>query len=655
MSGIGGVLRFDGAPIARRDLERMANSLRPHGPDRAEVMVAGSIGLVHVLMRMTPEDQLDRQPWRGASGAVITADVRLDNRDYVLARLSVAPQEAMAWPDSRVVLAAWEKLGDAVWPILRGPFAVAIWDPRSRALTLARDHIGLNVVMWHKNERFFAFATLPKGLFALPDVPRELSEEKFADFLVLNHADHATTIYRDIFRIPPAQVATVKSDGAVTLRRYWSAADIKPVRLSSDAAYTDGLRDVLDRAVRRQMRSAHPLGCYLTGGLDSSAVAALAARALAEKGQRLVAFTQVPREGFDGWPLRGRYNDETPYVEAIREKLVNVDVTYVRNNEYDDFDDLERFFLMLEGPVRNPVNLGWMMAIPRLARAQGRRVLLGGQLGNYTISWYGWSQTADHVLRGRLVTAFRQAGLHYRLSPDSRWTAFRRLILEPLVPHAIGSWAHRRRHKYQAPWDEHAAIRPEFAAAMGVAARAAEVGHDFLYRLERGERAAGLTPTDYYGDWLAADKALHGVEVRDPTADLDVIEYCFGVPPEQYLVEHTDRSLIRRAMWGILPEIVLTNRLNGLQAADWFEKFANRREQLAAELAELAGSPLVRKAIDIERLERALNNWPAGGWHTRRVYYEYALALSRGVSGARFLRWIESANQPAEPLRRDAL
>ncbi len=117
-------------------------------------------------MRMTPEDRFDRQPWRGASGAIITADLRLDNRDEVLARLGMTPQDAMAWPDSRVLLAAWEKFGDDLWATLRGPFAVAIWDPRGRTLTLARDHLGLNVVMYHKTERFFAFATMPKGLFA---------------------------------------------------------------------------------------------------------------------------------------------------------------------------------------------------------------------------------------------------------------------------------------------------------------------------------------------------------------------------------------------------------------------------------------------------------------------------------------------------------
>jgi len=150
VSGIAGLLRFDGQSIVRRDLECMANALRPHSPDRFEIMMAGSVGFVHALMRMTPEDQFDHQPLRGASGAIITADLRLDNRDDVISRIGVARQEAMAWPDSRVVLTAWEKFGDAIWPTLHGPFAVAIWDPNRRALVLARDHLGLNVIMWHK-------------------------------------------------------------------------------------------------------------------------------------------------------------------------------------------------------------------------------------------------------------------------------------------------------------------------------------------------------------------------------------------------------------------------------------------------------------------------------------------------------------------------
>jgi asparagine synthase (glutamine-hydrolysing) len=645
MSGIAGLLRFDGRTVARHHLERAANALGQYGPDRSEIFAGGTVGLAHVLMRMTPEDRFDRQPWRGVSGSLITADVRLDNRDDVLMRIGVTPREAAELPDSRVLLAGWEKLGDDIWPTLRGPFAAAIWDPRRHVLTLARDHLGLNVVMWHKSERFFAFATMPNGLFAFADVPRELSEEKFADFLVLNHADHVTTMYRNVFRLSPAHVMHVKSDGSVTQRRYWSPAEIKPVRLPSDQAYADGLRACLDVAVRRQMRSAHPIGCLLSGGLDSSSVAVLAARALADKNQRLAAFTGVPRLGFNGPFPTGHYADETPYVDAIQKAVGNIDVSYVRNDACNDFAELERFFVALEGPVRNPTNLGWVLAILRLARTQGRRVLLGGLCGNYTISWHGWSQAVAHLLRGRLRTAWRQSNLYYRRTPYSRWVALQKLFVEPLVPTQLGNWADRRRHPSRiAAWQDHAAIRPDFAAAMAVDARAKSAGHDFLYRMRPDERMRGLGQVDYTGDWHAAEKAVTGVEVRDPTADVDVVSYCFGVPPEQYLAEGVDRSLIRRAMWGLLPESVLTNRLSGLQAPDWYEKLERQRDALAGQIAEISESALVRRAIDLPRLERALDNWPAGGWHRPEVFQEYNLALTRGVAGGRFLRWFESAN-----------
>jgi asparagine synthase (glutamine-hydrolysing) len=551
----------------------------------------------------------------------------------------------MTWPDSRVLLDAWEKLGDTVWPMLRGPFAVAIWSPQNRVLTLARDHVGLNVVMWHRSERFFAFSTMPKGLFALEEVRRELNEEKFADFLVLNHAEHETTIYKNVFRVRPAHIMRVDCGGATTQHRYWSPDEIKGVRLPSDQDYADGLRECLDVAVRRQMRSAHPIGCLLSGGLDSSSVAVLAAGALAGRNQRLMAFTGVPGRAFDGPVPAGHYADETPYVDAIAKAARNIDVTYVQNDRSDDFAELERFFVALEGPVRNPTNLGWVLAILRLARTQGRRVLLGGMHGNYTISWSGWSQAVGHLLVGRWLTALRQWHLYYHRTPYSRWTATRKLFVEPVIPAWLDDWVERRRHPHRmAVWQDHSPIRPEFAAAMGVEPRAKKNGHDFYYRVQRDERIRGLLQIDYGGDWRAAEKAVTGVEVRDPTVDLDVLSYCFGVPPEQYLAEGTDRSLIRRAMWGLLPEIVLANRLRGLQAADWHEKLDDSQGDLACEIALLSQSSLVRRMIDLGRLERAVNNWPSEGWHSPEIFVEYNLALMRGVAGGRFLRWLESTN-----------
>ena len=102
MSGIAGLVRFDGRSVTRRELERAANALNQYGPDRVDIVAKENIGLVHALMRMTPEDRFDHQPHQGASGSIITADLRLDNRDELLARIGISRLEATEWPDSRV-------------------------------------------------------------------------------------------------------------------------------------------------------------------------------------------------------------------------------------------------------------------------------------------------------------------------------------------------------------------------------------------------------------------------------------------------------------------------------------------------------------------------------------------------------------------------
>jgi asparagine synthase (glutamine-hydrolysing) len=167
-----------------------------------------------------------------------------------------------------------------------------------------------------------------------------------------------------------------------------------------------------------------------------------------------------------------------------------------------------------------------------------------------------------------------------------------------------------------------------------------------LYRPRPGrrEQIAILTSIDYRGEWYAGALAAHGVDLRDPTGDIDVVSFCLGVPAEQYLAEGVSRSLVRRAMWAILPPHVLANRRRGMQAADWFEKLERRKPAINSEIADLARSALARRAIDFDRLQTALRNWPSGNWEKRRVIEEYQLALPRGLAVGRFLRWFEQAN-----------
>jgi asparagine synthase (glutamine-hydrolysing) len=132
--------------------------------------------------------------------------------------------------------------------------------------------------------------------------------------------------------------------------------------------------------------------------------------------------------------------------------------------------------------------------------------------------------------------------------------------------------------------------------------------------------------------------------VRDPTADIDVLSYTFGVPDSQYLCGGIDRSLVRRAMWGIVPQRILTNRLHGVQAADWADRFIGRRAELAAKIEELSQSSQAVRMIDFARLRRAVENWPDGRWGDTGTFVEYNLAFARGLAAARFVRWFETAN-----------
>ncbi len=479
---------------------------------------------------------------------------------------------------------------------------------------------------------------MPKGLFVLPWIDRELNPSHLADFLVLNHADPASTPYRDVLRLPPAHVVKVSGDGSIRLVRFWSPQVSTTTRLRNDEEYAAALREVLGKAVSRQMRSAGPVGSHLTGGLDSSSVSVLAATLMARCGQKLRTFTHVPREEFQGQAAPGWYVDERPFVDEIASFNGNIVPTYVASDQDDgdDFDELERFFYFAEAPVRNVVNLGWMLGVSRAARRQGCRVLLGGQFGNLTVSWSGWSQIAGHARRGRLITASRQLLQFYLQSPSSLREVCSQLLGEPLAAGRPG--------RPNEAWRSHSAINPDFASSAGVWERSVRFGHDFRYRLRQDDREYGLSNINYFGDLLAALKAATGVEIRDPTADIDVVSYCLSIPPEQYLAQGIDRSLVRRAMRLHLPERVISNRSTGLQSSDWYERLERRREWLSCRLDEFSKGTRMRDIIDLERLRGLLASWPKSGWQTRQARENYQLALMRAVGVGLYLKWFDRAN-----------
>jgi asparagine synthase (glutamine-hydrolysing) len=636
MSAIAGIFRFDGRPAELRDLERMMNTLNAHGPDRSGSHVAGPVALGHLLMRVTPEDSFDAQPVRGAGGTVMVADLRIDNREDLISAIGLDPQESMVSSDAAIALAAWQKWGDDAWARLRGPFAIVVWDERNQKLTVVRDPLGVRTLCYYRCDEFLAFSTMPKGLFALGEVPRAINKQKLADFLIFNDNDCETTVYRDISRLHPARAVTVDSKGVLKKRQYWSEENIQPVRLGSSQAYADAMRERLDIAVRRNLRTSHKVGAFLSGGLDSSSVVALGAQALAERDRRLPCYTQVPVAGFQQRQTARKYFDERPYVELIAEMVGNIDVTYVESGECDDFAEIDQILRAIDGPVRNVANLGWISQIYRLARSAGQKVLLEGHFGNISISWAGWEQTIDHARHWRILTAWRQWQLFYNISARSRFGSFRRLFLDPLgldLRKTLGI-GHR----------QYSLANKEFIAEMKVEERTKRVvGSPQSIALNiRMEFATG---NEFRGEWEAGILALYGIDLRDPTSDLDLVQFCFGVPDEEYLAEGIDRSTIRRAMWGILPERVLANRKRGLQAADWLEKIKHNSGQLDRQIAKLRESKLISEALDLDWLQKLGDSLPkVTDAQSSRAIDHYRSALPQALAAGRFVQTFEEGN-----------
>ena len=288
MSGIFGFIRLDGAPAVQDDVHAMLAAMLRRGPDRQRSWCADSIALGQTLLATTPEATAETQPWvHPDSRCVVVSDSRLDNRHELLGTLELAHARVEGIGDGALLHAAYQRWGKDCAAHLLGDFAFAIWDPRKRTLFCGRDQMGVRPFYYcHLPQRLFAFASEVDALLRLPDVPKRINEVRIVDFLVpqLEGFDATSTFYEAIQRMPAAHTCTLDA-GLLRMRRYWTPADDltdSPAR--NDDEYAEAMRALLTQAVHCRLRSSGKVGSMLSGGLDSSAVVALASVELAHSG-----------------------------------------------------------------------------------------------------------------------------------------------------------------------------------------------------------------------------------------------------------------------------------------------------------------------------------------------------------------------------------
>jgi asparagine synthase (glutamine-hydrolysing) len=649
LSAIFGLISPNGGGPPDRALLHMRSALAAHGGDGSSTWTGDGIGLGLELKRVTPEDLAERQPLISRDGRrVLVSDGRIDNRRELAGELGLAWESPLV-PDSAFILAAYERWGEDCAARLIGSFSFAIWDKECGRLLLARSPFGAKTVFYHQSGEFVAFATMPKALFALAGVPRRLSHRGIADMLVLVPPEPGASLYEGISSLEPGQLLTADRRGGRT-RRFWSPALGRELRLRSDAEYEEAFTELFDRVVADQLRSLSPVGLLLSAGLDSTSVAAAAAPLLDKRGERLTAFTGAPMIGFrepdrPGWTL-----DEAPLAGRVAARYGNVDHLVVRAQGVF-LDDLDRFFDAAETPYTGTASRVWYEGIMAAAQRRDISVLLTGKSGNYTISWPGTGLIRSLVGKGRSRQAWREARAQAPTGGlKSTARIFARGGLVARLP-AHAQLAITSRH-YDDPllnredwWFPLSPINPEFAREQRVAerSRARDCDRWLLRRVDTpAARVRHLMDDVHHISGInGAYSALYGVDIRDPTADARIAQFCLSLPESQCSRQGVSRSLIRRAMADRLPAEIVTGTRHGIDTADWFERLSDARPAVQRELRLLERSETARAVLDLPRLRELADTLDSPPSDAYQRLLRYRHVLERGLMAGRFLRWFE--------------
>ena len=585
MSSILGILSGAGA----RGMEDMTAAL-DHAPAGAQ-WAGDGIGLG---FRQTPGAlgvglHFDRQ-----AGLALAAHVRLDDPEGLAAALGLRGAERAGLADGDLVLRSYRRWGTDAPSHLVGDYAFALWDARRRTLFCARDHIGVQPFHYALTAKGFAFAGALEAVLAAPGVNGELDEAMAVAYLTRMYLNETSrTLFKEVRKLPPGHSLTVLGEPAavptvVRLQRHWHPQNAPAVRRASAADYAAELLALYEQAVKARLRPPGPVGAHLSGGLDSSSVAVLAARELRRQGRPPpLAFSWLPN--LDQAQLNEGLAPEYALINAVCAQE-GLQVRHCSLSVNDVVAQLRRDGA-LPGVHVHPNE----EAVQRCAAERGVRVLLSGWGGDEGVSFNGRGHHAELLLRGRwrrLAAAGRSSGRNP--------LGFAAAVALPLLfPRLLDDL--RRRFRYGEPWCRrwlaNLALMRRHRIRPRSVRRSVGLRRTQLWLLQSGalsERIEG---------W-AASGARRGIEYRYPLLDRRLVEFALGLPPEQFLCGKWSRCLMRHALRGVLPARVCWNaskddpaRLKALEDA-----FAQALPVLLRQLQARDAPPSRARYIDMPRL-----------------------------------------------------
>ncbi len=539
-----GVWNQDGQPVPHDLVDAATSILAPYAPDACASHQENGIRIVYQALHTTKESHCETQPHRTESGAVLTWDGRLDNREELIAEYKdILTSNAT---DVAIVAAAYEKWGNRCLADLIGDWALSIWSPQARSLILAKDPIGTRHLYYAFDKNQVRWSTVIDPLVLLAGKRFALDEEYVAGWFSFFPETHLTP-YIGIHSVPPSSFVLIRS-GAHAVSKYWDFDPCKTIRYRSDTEYEEHFRAVFMESVRRRLRSQSPVLAELSGGMDSSSIVC-------------VADTIT---GFGGTETRrletiSYYDDSEPNWNE-RAYFSKVEENRGRQGWHIDVASRE-FFRAACGRGHRFTSTPSVESLPSKAAGQfsdcmvtqGYRVVLSGIGGDEAL---GGVPTYTGELEDLLVTAqFATFARQLKLwALDRRKTLWQLLdeTIRGFFPPSLSGVPHDRRPP---SW-----LHPEFRRKH----RAALCGY------LRRQRVFGPLPT--FQENISTLGALRRqleclalpsrppYERRYPFLDRSLLEFLYAIPSTQLVRPGQRRSLMRRALVDIVPQEVLNRK-----------------------------------------------------------------------------------------------
>jgi asparagine synthase (glutamine-hydrolysing) len=551
MCGINGVFHYrDREPADREHIARQASVLRHRGPDDTDVWSEGPVALGHRRLSIVDLSPGGHQPMPNEDGSLrVTYNGELYGWPEIRASLATRGHRFRGHSDTEALLHLYEEHGDAMLERLRGMFAFALYDRTRERMLVARDRLGIKPLYYHDDGRRLAFASELKALALDPSVPLEADPRAIADYLTFQYVPSPGCALRGVRKLPPAHFLVCDARG-VRVERYWSLP-VEPDPGRGEEFYREGLRERLAEAVRLRLVADVPLGAFLSGGVDSSAVVAL----MAEAGGGPVKTFSIGFEEQDFSELEharrvARHLGTDHHELIVRPRALEL---------------LPRLVWHMDEPFADPSMIPTSY-VAEMARREVT-VALSGDGGDETFAGYvtyPWARryaAADRVPRGLRRLLGWPAGL---LPPDhALGRKLRRVALDVVDRHleAMAFFPPRELRRVIAPALREALDGHDpFAAARAHHARAAA--------------ACGAVPALLYLDamtYMADDvlvkvdrtSMMHSLEVRVPLLDHRVLEFVAQVPFEYKLRGNVSKWILRECARDLLPPETLARGKQG--------------------------------------------------------------------------------------------